>query len=121
MNNASEPVVELDSGSPDAGSKSMVQVHPMASSPSDTITSEGAMAAREMVRQLFEASLYGRIEEIESLAPKVGPNGLSSVKDGNGRNALHFAAQGAQLETASYLIRNEGINPNLHDEAGKAA
>lgn len=80
--------------------------------------SQGAMAAREQVKRLFEAALHGRIADIEKIAPAVSPSGLSSVKDGNGRNALHFAAQGGQLEAAQYLLSKEGININSQDDSG---
>lgn len=81
--------------------------------------SEGAMEARDLVRQLFEAALYGRLADLQDIAPQVSTSGLSSVKDGNGRNALHFAAQGGQVETASYLIVKEGIDEDSQDEQGE--
>lgn len=76
------------------------------------------MEARNLVKQIFEAAIHGSIEEIERIAPSVSPSGLSSVKDGNGRNALHFAAQGGQLEAAAYLLHKEGISVNSQDDKG---
>ena len=76
------------------------------------------MAARELVRQLFEASLHGRTDELRGLAPQVSPGGLASVKDGNGRTALHFAAQGGQTEAALYLLQAGGISLDARDSSG---
>ena len=76
------------------------------------------MEARDLVKQLFEAALHGHIPDIQRIAPSVSPSGLSSVKDGNGSNALHFAAQGGQLETVTYLLRSEGISVNSQDDSG---
>ena len=80
--------------------------------------SQGAMEARDLVKQLFEAALHGCIADIQELAPSLSPSGLSSVKDGNGSNALHFAAQGGQLETVDYLLHSEGISVNSQDDSG---
>lgn len=77
------------------------------------------MEARDLVRQLFEASLHGRVEDIEAIAPRVSTSGLSSVKDGNGRNALHFAAQGGQAEATHYLLQQQGISIDSQDNQGK--
>ena len=79
---------------------------------------EGAMAARELVKQLFEAALEGNIQQLQAIAPRVSPEGLSSVKDGNGRNALHFAAQGGQVDMAEHLLESEGISVNSQDDQG---
>ncbi len=76
------------------------------------------MAARDLVKQLFEAALHGRLQDLQKVAPSVSPSGLGSVKDGNGRDALHFAAQGGQVEAASYLMDKEGININSQDDSG---
>ena len=76
------------------------------------------MEARELVRQLFEACLHGRLQEIQSIAPRVSTAGLNNVKDGNGRNALHFAAQGGQTEIVQYLLQNEGVSIDSQDDTG---
>jgi len=76
------------------------------------------MEARDLVKQLFEAALKGDIPELQSIAPDVSPEGLGSVKDGNGRNALHFAAQGGQVSMAEYLLDKEGILANSRDDQG---
>ena len=76
------------------------------------------MAARELVKQLFEAAIEGNTQQLQAIAPRVSPEGLSRVKDGNGRNALHFAAQGGQVEMAEHLLESEGISVNSQDDQG---
>jgi hypothetical protein len=80
---------------------------------------EGAMTAREQVKQLFEAALRGDLQQLEQIAPSVSSEGLGSVKDGNGRNALHFAAQGGQAGMAEHLLEKEGISANSQDDQGR--
>jgi hypothetical protein len=78
------------------------------------------MAARELVKQLFEAALKGDIQQLKVIAPSVSPEGLASVKEGHGRNVLHFAAQGGQVSMARYLLEEEGIPANSQDDEGKS-
>ena len=83
-------------------------------------SSEAAMAAREQVKQLFQAAVAGDVERMQQVAPTVSTEGLNAVKDGNGRTALHFAAQAGQARAAEYLLDQEGIDVNAQDDSGAA-
>ena len=81
-------------------------------------SSEAALAAREQVKQLFQAAVAGDVERMQQVAPAVSAEGPNAVKDGNGRNALHFAAQAGQARAAEYLLDQEGIDVNAQDDSG---
>ena len=81
-------------------------------------SSEAAMAARDQVKQLFQAAVAGDVEHMQQVAPTVSAEGLDAVKDGNGRTALHFAAQAGQARAAEYLLDQEGIDVNAQDDSG---
>ena len=70
------------------------------------------------MKLLFEAVMRGDASEIASLTRQVSPEGLRHVKDGNGRNALHFAAHAGQVPTVLSLLEEEGMDVNAQDEAG---
>ena len=70
------------------------------------------------MKLLFEAVMRGDTSEIASLTRQVSPEGLRHVKDGNGRNALHFAAHAGQVPTVLSLLEEEGMDVNAQDEAG---
>jgi len=43
---------------------------------------------------------------------------LGDIKDGTGKNALHFAAQLGQTDVCQYLLTEHQLDPNIQDEAG---
>lgn len=79
---------------------------------------ERAMSVRAAVKQLFEAALEGRLDEIKGIAPSVTEDGLSSVRDANGRTALHFAAQGGNKAVVQFLLEVGSIDINISDNSG---
>ena len=79
----------------------------------------GAMAAREQVGKLLKAAQAGDLKQLQAVAPSFGVGGVKAVKDGNGRSALHFAAQAGQARTAFYLIDEEELDVNQQDDKGE--
>ena len=41
------------------------------------------------------------------------------MKDGNGKNSLHFAAQAGQTDLCSHLLVDHGFDVNAQDDAGQ--
>lgn len=49
-----------------------------------------------------------------------GEGGVRKVRDGNGRSALHFAAQVGQNELCTALLAAHGITVDAQDDHGEA-
>lgn len=59
------------------------------------------------------------MEAFKTSASHFGDSNLSSVKDGNERTALHFAAASEQPEMCRYLLTEAGFNNGGQDSAGE--
>ena len=55
---------------------------------------------------------------MQAVAAQYGAGGVGAVRDGNGRGALHFAAQVAQNELCTALLADHGVNVNAQDDHG---
>jgi ankyrin repeat protein len=55
---------------------------------------------------------------VQAAAAYFGESGVGRVRDGNGRTALHFAAQVAQLDMARLLLEQERMDANVQDDHG---
>jgi ankyrin repeat protein len=81
----------------------------------------GAVEARQATQRLLEAARDGSLEDF-SLAEKSFPaEDLAAVKEGLGRNALHMAALGGQLDICNYLVLDRGFDIDQVDEQGEYA
>ena len=80
---------------------------------------ENPLEERQHVRALLTAAQTGDLEGFEAAAGRFSAGDLSSVRDGNGRNALHFAAAGGHATLCHSLINCWGVNVDAYDEAGK--
>ena len=80
---------------------------------------QNPLVERQAVEQLLRAAQDGDAEAFSSAAQHFGDSDLSSVKDGNERNALHFAAASGQTEFCRYLLTERGFESDSQDSAGK--
>ena len=80
---------------------------------------QNPLMERQAVEQLLRAAQDGDAEAFSSAAQHFGDSDLSSVKDGNERNALHFAAASGQTEFCRYLLTERGFESDSQDSAGK--
>jgi hypothetical protein len=78
-----------------------------------------ALQERQAVERLLKAAQAGDVEAFDSSALHFGSIDLSSVKDGNERNALHFAAASGQPEFCRYLLTEKGFPVDAQDSTGK--
>lgn len=56
----------------------------------------------------------------QAAAGHFGEPGVGGVRDGNGRTALHFAAQVAQLDVCRLLLEGHRMDVNVQDDHGVA-
>jgi Ankyrin repeat len=56
----------------------------------------------------------------QAAAGHFGESGIGGVRDGNGRTALHFAAQVAQLDACRLLLEQHRMDVNAQDDHGAA-
>ena len=56
----------------------------------------------------------------QAAAGHFGQSGVGGVRDGNGRTALHFAAQVAQLDACRLLLELHRMDVNAQDDHGAA-
>lgn len=73
---------------------------------------------RDRVKALLTAAQTGRVSDLRSAAEHFTGQQLGDIKDGSGKNALHFAAQLGHKDACHYLLTEQQVNPNLQDEAG---
>ena len=78
-----------------------------------------ALQERKAVEKLLKAAQAGDVEAFDSSALHFGSSDLSSVKDGNERNALHFTAASGQPEFCRYLLTEKGFPVDAQDSTGK--
>ena len=90
----------------------------VASSVSDE-ANQNPLVERQAVEKLLRAAQDGDGEAFNCAALHFGNSDLSSVKDGNERNALHFAAASGQTEFCRYLLTDRGFESDSQDSAGK--
>jgi Ankyrin repeats (many copies) len=57
---------------------------------------------------------------LQAAAGHFGDSGVGGVRDGNGRTALHFAAQVAQLDVCRLLLGEQRVDVNVQDDHGAA-
>ena len=78
-----------------------------------------AMQEREKVKALLTAAQSGSMADLQKAAAAFGQDSLAEVKDGTGKNCLHFAAQLGNSDVCHYLLTELGFDPNEQEEAGK--
>lgn len=88
-----------------------------ASSASDEAR-QNPLMERQTVEKLLRAAQDGDAEAFSCAAQHFGDSDLSSVKDGNERNALHFAAASGQAGFCRYLLTERGFESDGQDSAG---
>ena len=77
-----------------------------------------ALQERDRVKILLSAAQTGNVSELQAAAQHFAGQQLEEVKDGTGKNALHFAAQLGQTEVCHYLLTEQQVDVNVQDEAG---
>lgn len=77
-----------------------------------------ALAERDKVKALLSAAQSGAVADVQAAAKHFSGDSLAEVKDGTGKNSLHFAAQLGQTEVCHYLLTEQRFDPNLQEEAG---
>lgn len=83
----------------------------------ETQTSE-VLEERDKVKALLTAAQTGNMSDLGAAAEHFTGQQLGDIKDGTGKNALHFAAQVGQADTCYYLLTEHEVDPNIQDEAG---
>ena len=84
---------------------------------SEPQTSE-VLQERDKVKALLTASQIGNVLDLKAAAEHFTGQQLGDIKDGTGKNALHFAAQLGQADACHYLLTEQQLDPNIQDEAG---
>ena len=77
-----------------------------------------ALAERDKVKALLTAAQSGSVAEVQAAAEQFHGSSLAEVKDGTGKNSLHFAAQLGQTDVCHYLLTEQDFDPNQQEEAG---
>ena len=77
-----------------------------------------ALQEREKVKALLTAAQSGSVPDLQKAASHFSGQHLGDIKDGTGKNALHFAAQLGQTDVCQYLLTEYQLDPNIQDEAG---
>eukprot|EP00898_Chlorokybus_atmophyticus_P008114 jgi/Chlat1/8303/Chrsp78S07739 len=83
-----------------------------------------ALAARARVNSLLRAAQEGNVELLR-LSAKACDEGagvaavVQSVRDGNGRSPLHFAALNGHTGACAYLVEELGVAVDLADDHGE--
>ena len=79
-----------------------------------------ALQERQAVEALLRAAQEGDVKAFASSARHFGASDLGTVKDGNERTALHFAAANGKAEMCRYLLTEAGFPKDAQDSAGEA-
>ena len=77
-----------------------------------------ALQEREKVKALLTAAQSGSVPDLQNAASHFSGQQLGDIKDGTGKNALHFAAQLGQTDVCQYLLTEHQLDLNIQDEAG---
>ena len=77
-----------------------------------------ALQERDRVKALLTAAQSGSVSDIQATAEHFTGQHLGDIKDGTGKNALHFAAQLGQTDVCHYLLTEQQVDPDTQDEAG---
>lgn len=77
-----------------------------------------ALQEREKVKALLTAAQSGSVPDLQKAASHFSGQQLGDIKDGTGKNVLHFAAQLGQTDVCQYLLTEHQLDPNVQDEAG---
>ncbi|DBA83555.1 TPA: hypothetical protein ACH3X2_006474 [Trebouxia sp. C0005] len=80
-----------------------------------------ALQEREKVKALLTAAQSGSVPDLQKAASHFSGQQLGDIKDGTGKNVLHFAAQLGQTDVCQYLLTEHQLDPNVQDEAGETA
>lgn len=80
-----------------------------------------ALQEREKVKALLTAAQSGSVPDLQNAASHFSGQQLGDIKDGTGKNALHFAAQLGQTDVCQHLLIEHHLDPNIQDEAGETA
>lgn len=76
------------------------------------------LEARKAVQALLSAARAGDVEAFKGAAQRFDGSDLSSVKDANGRNALHFSASSGKTDFVQYLVAKETFEVDTADDSG---
>ena len=79
---------------------------------------ENPLVERENVKALLTAAQSGDLEGFRAAAEKFSAGDLSGVRDGNGRNALHFAAAAGNADLCQRLIEEWAFDVEAVDDSG---
>ena len=77
-----------------------------------------ALQERDRVKTVLTAAQSGSLSDVQAAAGHFAGQQLGEIKDGNGKNALHFAAQLGHTQVCHCLLTEQQVDVNLHDEAG---
>ncbi|GMH37281.1 hypothetical protein BSKO_05154 [Bryopsis sp. KO-2023] len=77
-----------------------------------------AYAQRENVRAVMEAAQSGDVDMLRGAALQFEDSDVREVRDGNGRTALHFAAQFGHRALCLAAIKEFGLDVNSEDTDG---
>lgn len=77
-----------------------------------------ALQERDRVKALLTAAQSGSVSDLRAAAEHFRGQKLGDIKDGTGKNALHFAAQLGQTDVCQYLLTEQHMDPDSQDEAG---
>lgn len=84
---------------------------------SEPQTSE-VLQERDKVKALLTAAQTGNMSDLKAAAERFTGQQLGDIKDGTGKNVLHFAAQLGQADACYYLLTEQEVDSNIQDEAG---
>lgn len=77
-----------------------------------------ALQERDRVQGLLTAAQDGNDLQLAERAKYFEGQPIESIKDGQGRNALHFAAQNGRVKACQYLLEALHADPNARAEEG---
>lgn len=84
----------------------------------ETLAPDSALQERDRVRQLLQAAQSGDTAAFQAVAGQFGEGGVRAVRDGNGRTALHFAAQVGNQDLCLNLISTHNVSIDCQDDHG---
>ena len=82
----------------------MVSADSLVSGTPSSHDAASALHERDKVQALLQAAQSGDVLQLAAAAKHFSGQSISSVRDGQGRAALHFAAQAGRLEACKYLL-----------------
>ncbi len=79
---------------------------------------ENPLEERENVKALLTCAQSGDLQGFKAAAEKFSTGDLSGVRDGNGRNALHFAAAAGNAALCQRLVEQWSFDADAVDDSG---